>query len=178
MKLAIILAFLLCAHIPILAQEHNNENSKTHHTKEPSNLLGVFVGNTIIVQSAFKLPTFGIEYVRELNHRFGVGLTAEVEIGSHIIQQNEDGDIISEVKRQGAILFLPSVFIRVYKGLIVTIGYGIELEKNENLAMAKFGFEYRLRMHNPNWTILPSVSWDRTKLFDGIVYGVTTGYSF
>ncbi len=177
MKLTVISIFLFCTCSPILAQEHTEENPKNHH-QELRNFLGVFVGNTIIVQSAFKLPTLGIEYVREITPNFGAGITAELEIGSHIIQKNEDGDIISEVQRQGAVLLLPSVFIRVYKGLIVTVGYGIELEKNENLGMAKLGLEYKLRLHKLNWFVLPNVSWDRTRLFDGMVYGVTFGYSF
>ncbi len=177
MKLTFILIFTFYTCSPILAQEHTKENPKNHH-QELHNFLGVFVGNTIIVQSAFKLPTFGIEYVREITPNFGVGITTELEIGSHIIQKNEDGDIVSEVQRQGAVLLLPSVFIRVYKGLIVTVGYGVELEKNENLGMAKLGLEYKLHLRKLNWLVLPSVSWDRTKLFDGMVYGVTFGRSF
>ncbi len=177
MKRIAVLIFLLSVGSPILAQEHK-KNKSENHKLELHNFLGVFVGNTIIVQTAFQMPTIGVEYVREITPRVGVGFTAEIEIGSHIIQKNETGHVISEVKRQGAVLLIPSVFVRVYKELILTIGYGIEFERNENLAMSKIGLEYKLKMHNPHWFVLPSVSWDHTKLFDGAVYGVTFGCSF
>jgi len=158
----------------LYAQDHSESSIENHH----QNFIGVFVGNTMITESHFQLPTIGIEYIREFHPRFGFGMVAELELGSHVIQKNEDGDIIAEVERERAFLVLPSVFIRVYKGIILTVGYGVEFEKNENLALLKLGVEYKLRMHNPKWYILPNVSWDHTKLFDGIVYGVTSGYSF
>jgi len=174
MKVATFIILLFWGINPLLAQEHNEETLE----HEPRNFLGLFIGNTIIVESSFQLPTIGVEYVRELTPTIGIGLTAELEIGSHIIQKDELGVVISEVEREAAGLILPSIFIKVYKSLIFTAGYGVEFETNENLALAKAGLEYKLRMHNPNWLILPSVSWDHTKLFNGVVYGVTFGYGF
>jgi len=174
MRAATFIIVLFWGMSPLLAQEHNEEALE----HEPRDFLGAFIGNTIIVESSFQLPTIGVEYVREVTPTIGIGITAELEIGSHIIQKDELGVVISEVEREGAALLLPSIFIKVYKGLIFTTGYGIEFEKNENLALAKAGFEYKLRMHNPNWLILPSVSWDHTKSFNGVVYGVTFGYGF
>ncbi|MCF6352649.1 MAG: hypothetical protein L3J06_06530 [Cyclobacteriaceae bacterium] len=169
----------VCLSVNLFAQEH--ENTDTHQVEEEherQNFAAFFVGNTIIAQSKYQMPTIGLEYIREINHRIGIGIVVELEIGSNIIQKNEKGNIIAEVQRQSAFLVLPTVFFKVYKDLTVTIGYGIEFEKNENLALGKIGLEYAFKMHNPNWLILPSVSWDHTKVFDGVVYGVTVGYLF
>jgi len=152
------------------AQEHKNEHSQ--------NFVGLFVGNTFIAQSGFQIPTIGIEYIREIAPNIGVGIVAEYEFGSHIVEKNEGGNVISEVEREGVILILPSAFFKIYKGLILTVGYGVEFERHGNLAMSKVGLEYKFQMHNPNWIILPSVSWDHNKLFDGPVYGATLGYKF
>ncbi len=146
--------------------------------EHPKNFVGLFVGNTIIAQSGFQMPTIGAEYIREIAPNVGLGLVAEYECGSHIVQKNKEGVIISEAKREGAFLVLPSAFFKIHKGLVVTVGYGIEIEKHESLALAKIGLEYKFKMQNPNWLILPAVSWDHTELFDGIVYGVTFGYGF
>ncbi len=178
MKGIILLAMAIGLYSSSVAQDHQEAIHETTDEHESRNFLGLFAGTTIIVQSGFQLPTIGLEYVREITPRVGIGLVTELEIGSHIIQKNEDGDVVSEVNREGAFLLLPSIFINVYKGLIVTAGYGIEFEKNENLGLAKLILEYRLRMHNPDWYVLPGVSWDHTKLFDGLVYGVTFGYAF
>lgn len=177
-RLATFFSVVLLSYTSLYAQHENESESKMEQETEASNVVGFFAGNTIITQSGFKLPTIGFEYVREITPRVGIGLSAELELGSHVIQKDEEGDVVSEVEREAAVLILPSVFVRVYKGLIVTAGYGVEFERNENLALMKLGFEYKLRMHDPNWMILPQVSWDHTKLFDGVVYGVTFGYAF
>ncbi len=177
MKNITLLLLLIFSSITLKAQD-SKQNIEEQHKPEKLNTFGFFTGHTIIAQSGFQLPTVGVEYLREVNHWLEVGLTTELEIGSHIIQTNEDGAVILEVERESSILILPSVFINVYKGLILTAGYGIELEKSENLALLKLGVEYRLKMHNPNWILLPQVSWDHTKLFDGVVYGITFGYKF
>ncbi len=182
MKSLIFIALLLLGiylSANVFAQEHiNNDTLKVVEKPENRNFAAFFVGNTIIAQSKYQMPTIGLEYVREINHRIGIGIVVELEIGSNIIQKNEKGNIIAEVQRQSAFLVLPTIFFRVYKDLKVTVGYGVEFEKNENLALGKIGLEYAFKMQNPNWLILPSVSWDHTKLFDGVVYGVTAGYLF
>ena len=170
-----IIAVLILLSNPSFAQLEHNEES---HKVEYKNSAALFVGNTIISPSGFNLPTIGVEYVRELNHYVGIGLIAEVEIGSHIVQLDDDGDMISEVSRKGAFLVLPSAFIRIYKGLFLNAGYGVEFETHENLGLLKIGLEYKLALQNSRWAILPTVSWDHTKHFDGFVYGVNFGYKF
>jgi hypothetical protein len=170
-----LIAVLVLLFNPLFAQiEHNEETHKVEH----KNAAALFVGSTIISQSGFNLATIGLEYVREINHNIGIGLIAEVELGSHIVQKNEEGEMVSEVNREGALLILPTVFIRIYKGLIINAGYGVEFESNENLGLLKVGLEYRLTLQNPRWVVLPTISWDHTHLFDGFVYGVNFGYKF
>ena len=172
----IIIAVAILASNPLLAQ-HENKNIDSHSLKH-KNIMGLFVGNTIITPSGFNLPTIGIEYVREVHKNIGIGLIAEVEVGSHIIQKGESGNIVSEVERESAFLVLPAVYFRVYKGLIVSAGYGVELEKSENLGLFKLSLEYKLAMKNKNWMVLPTLSWDHTRLFEGWVYGVNFAYVF
>jgi hypothetical protein len=128
------------------------------HKVEQKNAVALFAGNTIIIPSGFNLPTLGVEYVREVNHYFGIEIISEIELGSHIVLKNENGDMISEVNREGAFLILPAVFINVYKDLIFNLGYGVEFEDKENLGLLKLGLEYKLNLHNPRWIVLPSVS--------------------
>ena len=157
--------------------------AQTKHFQEPhkveyKNVIALFAGNTIIAPSGFNLPTIGVEYAREINHIIGIGLIAEVEIGSHIVQVDEEGEMSSEMHRSGAFLVLPSVFFRVYKGLILSAGYGVEFEDKENLSLLKLGLAYKLTLENPRWAVLPSVSWDHTKHFEGFVYGINFAYKF
>jgi hypothetical protein len=167
--------FLQILTLPAIAQfEYNEETHKLEH----KNAIAVFVGNTIIAPSGFNLPTIGIEYVHELNYFVGLGVITEVEIGSHIIQKGEQGTIVTEMEREGALLIAPSAFFRLQKGLVLSAGYGIEFEKTENLGLLKISVEYELFLEHPRWIVLPTISWDHTKLFNGWVYGVNFGYRF
>lgn len=157
------------------AQYEHNEDS---HVIKHHNAVAIFVGNTMIRPSGFNLPTIGLEYIREINDHLGIGIMSEVELGSHIIQIDEHNGTKTEVERHSAALIIPSVFLRVYKGLIVTVGYGVELEKNENLGLSKVSLEYKLYMNNNRFLVLPTVSWDHTSKFNGIIYGVNFGYVF
>lgn len=171
----IVIALVLVHTIPLYAQ-HEHEAEK--HELKYHNLFTLFAGNTLIKPSGFNLPTVGIEYVREINHFFGIGIMAEAELGNHIVKINEDNGNVIEVDRTGAILLIPGVFANVYKGLIVSVGYGVEFESTENLALLKVSLEYALYMKNERFIVLPTVSWDRTRRFDGWVYGVNFGYKF
>lgn len=160
---------------PAFAQfEHNEESHKVKY----HNAIALFMGNTIIKPSGFNLPTFGVEYIREINHFLGVGFMAEFEVGSHIVQVNEHNGDVTNVDRSGAVLIIPAIFSRVYKGLIVSVGYGVEFEQSENLGLFKVSLEYKLYMKNERFIVLPTVSWDHTNRFNGFVYGVNFGYVF
>jgi len=173
-NLNLVVIFVLLSS-PVFAQfEHNEETHKVKY----HNAAAIFIGNTIIRPSGFNLPTIGFEYLREVNHFLGIGIMAEVEIGSHIFEINEQSGTMTEVERNGAILLIPTVFARVYKGLIFSFGYGVEFEKDENLGLLKFSMEYKLHMKNERFVVLPTVSWDHTHRFDGLVYGVNFGYIF
>jgi hypothetical protein len=174
-RTVIVFALCLMQAMPLFAQ---SEDKKAEHTLHHHNVVALFVGNTLIKPSGFNLPTIGIEYIRELNHHIGIGFMAEAEIGSHIIQVNENNGNVTELDRSGAILLIPAIFARVYKGLIVSVGYGVEFEDNENLGLLKVSLEYKLAMKNERFIVLPTVSWDHTNRFEGWVYGVNFGYLF
>lgn len=173
----IFIALFLVLTSPLFAQSEHHDDAN-HAKTEHSNVVALFIGNTMIKPSGFNLPTVGIEYVRKLNHFLGIGIMAEAEIGSHIVQVNEHNGNIMQVDRKGAILLIPAIFAHVYKGLIVSIGYGMEFESQENLNLLKVSLEYKFTMKRDRFIVLPTVSWDRTERFEGWVYGVNFGYKF
>jgi len=145
------------------------------------NCFGLFLGNTVLYQTNIHLPTVGLEYVREITPRFGFGGIVEVEIGYEVISDKTAVNPSTLYVRETAILVQPAIFFRLYKGLIIYAGYGAEFEDTEDetiLGLSKVGIEYRLRMHNPNWMVLPSLSWDHTSHYDGVVYGIVFAYKF
>ena len=171
-----VIIILVGATVGARAQQHVTGSQDVVH--EQQNAFGFFVGNTMIYQSNLQIPTIGFEYLRELNGRIGLGITSEFEIGYHIVEGKGSDSKVSKYHRESAVLIQPTLFYRVYKGLILVAGAGVELEKNENLFLTKLGLEYKIRLQNPNWIMLPGLSWDHTKQFDGIVYGISFVHLF
>lgn len=161
----------------LLSQEKPEELTKSELLNEEKNEIGLFIGTTYIFDSGFILPTFGIEYLHELTPSLGIGFISEIEFGSHIISMNEEINEMIEVERKCAVLVLPVLYYQISNfGLYA--GYGIEFEQEENLGLFKVGASYVLKLKNEDWAIVPSVSWDHTKLFEAFVYGFTFAKRF
>lgn len=157
------------------AQEHDSNKSMAHHVHH--NDLAAFFGATYIFESGFVLPTFGIEYVRKINPHFGVGFISEIELGSHIISMDEISHEEAELIRESALLILPALYFQT-GNFITSVGYGVELEKNENLGLFKLTAMYVLKLKQDTWFVVPSVSWDYTTKFNGLVYGFNIAKAF
>jgi len=181
MKFFCVFLFSALLTVQLSAQNHEQNQPNTFKHPDRKNIIGLFLGNTVLYQTNIHLPTVGVEYVREITPRFGVGAILEVEIGYQVINDKTSPNPSTLYKRETAVLFQPAVFIRVYKGLIFNAGYGVEFENSEHekiLPLFKIGLEYQLHMQNPNWMVLPSLSWDHTSHYDGVVYGVVFAYVF
>lgn len=181
---------LSISQITILAQELSTKQT-TENERESKNAFGVFFGNTVVYQTNIHLPTVGVEYAREIKInrknpdkkpiRFGLGLIVEEEIGYEVYSQDKtQSGAKPAYERNSALLISPALFINVYKGLIVTLGYGVEYEHVENFKeqLFKLGVEYKLEMKKPGFYILPSLSWDHTNYYDGVVYGMIFSFDF
>lgn len=162
---------------PLIGQNSHDEASKGKESLHHKNDIAGFVGATYIFETGFVLPTFGVEYVRKINSHIGLGVIAEIEVGSHIISMNEETHQEDEVSRESAFLMAPTVYFMV-GDFIGSIGYGVELEKNENLGLLKISAMYALHLKNENWIVVPSVSYDYTSRFCGLVYGFCVARSF
>jgi len=184
MKPYLLLCLFVVAFCQTISAQNSHVSSQDQHLQEDvigghhKNFIGMFSGITTITESQFQLPTVGLEYIRELKPNFGIGILTELEMGTHIWINDEEGNKISEVKRESALLVLPGIYYRPFGEFIFSAGYGVEFEQEETLPLFKLGVAYKFKMYNPNWIVLPTVSWDHTHVFNGLVYGVTFGYRF
>ena len=182
-KIAILaLLFLISVNFnTLIAQDHSSEHPPTKQANSShfshKNEIAGFAGATYIFQSGFVLPTFGVEYIRNINSFMGIGLIAEIEVGSHIIGMDEHSNEEAEVNRESAFLLLPAIYFKT-GNFITSFGYGVELEKSENLGLLKISAMYLLELKGDKWVVVPNVSWDHTTKFDGLVYGFSVARRF
>lgn len=157
----------------VLAQEETQH----HEESKPKNIVLLFAGSTHIIQSGINMPTFGVEYGHRIFKNIAVGGIIEYEAGQHIIMTGGHGEEV-DITRSNALLIIPTVYYIIHHLVVISVGYGVEIETEENLALLKVGLGLELQLKNPNWTFYPNVSWDHTSHYDGVVYGFSIGYGF
>lgn len=183
MKLSITFLLVFLLMLQGFSQEetnHSTEEKPSHSAgRYPKNFALVFIGSTHIWPSGINMPTFGVEYGRKVFKNFGVGITVEYEAGQHIISKDEHTEETVDITRENSILLIPTIeYAFFHHFFILTVGYGVEFEKKENLALFKVGLSVNLALKNKYWYVLPSVSYDRTKRYDGLIYGFALGRAF
>lgn len=182
-KIAILaLLFLISVNFnTLIAQDHSSDHPSTDQANSShfshKNEIAGFAGATYIFESGFVLPTFGVEYIRNINSFIGIGIIAEIEVGSHIIGEDECCHQEHELSREQAFLLLPAIYFKT-GNFVTSFGYGVELEKNENLGLLKISAMYILELMNDKWIVVPNISWDHTAKFDGLVYGFSIARRF
>ena len=170
-----IILFIIVSTQQLYAQVTYNQDHIEPHF---NNCIGLFSGISTITQTQFQIPTIGFEYFHFISPRMGIGCMTEFEMGTHIWELNEEGDKVAEVKRGCGNNFVPTIYCKVYKGLKLYTGYGIQIEENNSFGIYKLGLCYKLRMHNHRWLVIPSTNWGHTKYYDGLVYGVVFAYQW
>lgn len=100
------------------------------------------------------VPTIGIDYFRELNEKWFVGVILDLELGNYIVNFERE-----ELKRESAVIIGALAGYEIAKNLALLVGPALEFEKNRNLFVFRAGAEYRFELEN-NWGILPSFNYD------------------
>jgi len=140
----------------IYAQEEIENN------EEPKNQLTFVFGYTHIpdayeegkLNESVFVPTIGIDYIRELNEKWFVGVVLDLELGNYLVEFNKE-----ELERDSAFIVGALAGYEVVENWSLMAGPAIEFEKNKSLFVFRAGTEYRFELEN-NWGILPSLNYD------------------
>ncbi len=165
----------------LMGQDH--EKDKNHHDAneefKPHGLLLEF-GYTYIPDGfeefegdqVIWVPTFGLSYVYHFNHKWGVGLTANMETAKYeILVDGED------VTRENVFIITALATYEILPNWGVFIGPGIEIEKHQNFAVLRIGTEYIFRIKN-NWYITPIFTFDHKIDYNSLEFAVGIGKRF
>ena len=179
LKLYPLILFLLFG-LAAISQEHVDESKNEDHEfkrNRISMVIGhghVFGSETTSGRNVVTIPTWGIDYVYRIDHRFGVALKSDIEIFEYIIEDNEGTHITRENPVIVSVLF---TYNTKNKFAFFT-GPGIEFEKNHNFFIYRIGAAYEFHIAN-HWDFTPEIVFD---LKDGsigsITWGIGVGKSF
>jgi len=167
----------------LFGQEHH-QDSKTHqnegHDEFKRHSLVLEFGYTHVPDGfeeepgdqAIWVPTVGLAYAYHFNHKWGVGLTANMETGNYLIEVNRE-DLI----RENVFIFTVVASYEILPNWGVFAGPGIELEGHHHFAVLRFGTEYIVPLKN-NWIILPILTFDHKTDYTSWEIAIAIGKRF
>ncbi|WP_370391113.1 hypothetical protein [uncultured Winogradskyella sp.] len=162
MKNITIAFFLIVANICILqAQEHEHHNEKEHDGRG-FRIVGV-IGHTLVNNEGLDnvfVPSWGLDFEYWFNERWGIGLHNDVEIETFVIRNAEN----DEIERVNPLVLTLDALYQFGNGFVITLGPGVELEKEESFYLFRFGIEYEKDI-SKSFYLLPNLFLDQR--FDG-----------
>jgi hypothetical protein len=162
MKNIAITFFLILATIcQINAQEHDHHNEKLGDGSG-FRIVGI-IGHTLVNNEGLDnvfVPSWGLDVEYWFNKRWGIGLHNDVEIETFVIRNAEN----DEIERVNPLVLTLDALYQFGNGFVITLGPGVELEKDESYYLFRFGIEYEKDI-SPSFYLLPNLFLDQR--FDG-----------
>ncbi|MDH3710179.1 MAG: porin family protein [Cyclobacteriaceae bacterium] len=158
------------------AHDHSEEHEFKHHK------ISLVIGHTHIPAGnpdegrvgTVIAPSWGIDYEYWFNHKWAVGLHTDLEMISYVIDNEER----SELERERPFIISVVGLFKPINSLVVYVGPGIELEKNENFMVYRFGVEYEFEM-GKHWELSPGIFYDSKEgIYDSWSVGLAVGKRF
>jgi hypothetical protein len=132
-KAIILLLMIITAH-QINAQVHKDES------KSGFRIIGV-IGHTLVNTQELDnvwVPSWGLDIEYWLNNKWGIGLHNDVEIETFVIKNSEKDDL----ERVNPLVLTIDALYHFGKGFVLTLGPGIEIEKEKSFYLLRIGIEY------------------------------------
>ena len=157
----IILFFMLATAFETNAQEHQNHKEK-NNDESGFRIVGI-IGHTLVntegLDNVF-VPSWGLDLEYWFNDKWGLGLHNDVEIETFIIRNSEN----EEIQRVNPVVLTVDALYHFGNGFVITLGPGVELEKEESYYLVRLGIEYEKDI-TQKFYILPNFFLDQR--FDG-----------
>lgn len=159
--LKIIIVLLLAMVVQVNAQEHNEH---IHKQADGSGfrIAGV-IGHTLVNNEGMDnvfVPSWGLDFEYWFNHSWGIGLHNDIEIETFIIRTSSG----EEIERVNPLVLTLDALYQFGGGFVVTLGPGVELEKDESFYLMRVGIEYEKDITD-SFYLLPNLFLDQR--FDG-----------
>ncbi|MEO1417319.1 MAG: hypothetical protein AAFW00_18685 [Bacteroidota bacterium] len=154
--------------------------SRNGETEESHFHISVAIGHTYVPESSINgkttltLPSIGFDLEYYLNSTFGLGLHNDIELVVFEIEE-EGGTIIN---REYPLLLTADFLYKPFHNMVLFVGPGIELEKEENFAVLRMGIEYMAYV-NDYISFSPTLFYDfRLDAYNTLSIGIGMGYKF
>jgi hypothetical protein len=169
----LVLMIVFMSYSRIYAQEEDS----THH--EEKHLIALSLGYTYIPEggeahhaeaTGVFVPSIGLDYFFRIHQRWEIGMMADAELGEYVI-------VHKELNRENAFVVVGAGAFKITNHWNVIGGAGIEIEKNENLAVLRLGTDYSFSL-GKGWILAPGFFYDMKEGYDTWSFAIALGKGF
>ncbi|WP_440880274.1 hypothetical protein [Tenacibaculum sp. C7A-26P2] len=125
-------------------------------------IIGI-IGHTLVNNKGLNnvmVPSWGLDVEYWFNEQWGIGFHNDIEIETFIIKNSKN----EVVERVNPLVFTLDMLYHFGNGFVLTLGPGVEIEKEESYYLGRIGIEYEKDI-NKSFYVLPNIFLDQR--FDG-----------
>jgi hypothetical protein len=116
------------------------------------------------------VPTFGFNYDYFLNSKWGLGLHTDILLQQFKVEKHGSHE---EIIRENPIALVGMLLFKPHHRWTLMAGYGLEIEKHDNIQMIRTGIEYGIELPK-HWELGFSLEYDyKIKTYSSLMFGVT-----
>jgi hypothetical protein len=144
----------------VASDQHHSPSAHTPHFRIAGVIAHTYIPTGVGEKHLF-IPSWGLDIEWWQNHHWGIGLHNDLELQSFIVEH--DGHEF--VEREYPFVMSLDFLYRPYKGWVLQLGPGVELERNRDYVLIRAGLEYEFEFHGEGrqrgtWDISPMLFYD------------------
>ena len=175
MKKFILLIILTTTISKAICQHETIDNNPPEH-EAPFHKLTLVTANSLInniideySNSLSLVPVFGFNYDYFFHNRWGIGLHNDLVLQQYKVERHDSSE---ELVRENPVAVCGIISFKPHHRWTIFGGYGVELEKNENISLFRFGLEYGIALRD-NWELGFGIEYDyKIKAYSSMMIGV------
>jgi hypothetical protein len=156
--------------------QHEQSDGHEHLQAAPFHKITLVTANSLInnivdenSNSLLLVPVFGFNYDYFFHKNWGIGLHNDLVLQQFKVERHHNEQ---ELIRENPVAVCGIISFKPHHRWILFGGYGVELEKNENISLFRFGVEYGIELNN-NWELGFNAEYDyKIKAYSSFMVGV------
>jgi hypothetical protein len=169
----LICALLLLSVFVQAEDEHTTEQA--HHSVQGPRITAImgysFINNSFVSESneLLVVPTIGLNFDYFLNEKWGLGLHSDLVMQQFKVEKHDGHE---ELIRENPIAVCGMGIYKPHERWALLLGYGVEIEKHENLQMIRIGGEYGIPLPK-HWEVSFTLEYDyKINSYGAMMFGI------
>ena len=162
--IAIVIFLIVITQYSLAQQAEMSHNNQHAEHEGPSHRVTLVMASSFIKSdidggnnSILVVPTYGLNYDFFFHQKWGVGLHTDIVLQQFKVEKHDEDEVLI---RENPVALCAVGLFKPLPSLTLIAGYGIELEKHENIQLLRLGVEYGFHLPG-NWELGFGLELDR-----------------